>query len=881
MTLIIPFDVVKTITTNELIGEFRIEDAIEILLDGTGLQATVNKHKQLKISKSNSFGGVDMDKNKVRSGGLLALVASLFAGGTAAQDAGAVSGNLAAGRVTTIEEVVVTARRAEEGLQRTPVAVTALNEDMLVKAQVMEVADLRRTAPNVSILSGGTGASTLVFVAIRGQANTSPGAAGDASVGTYIDGVYYARPTSGNVDMFDVQQAEILRGPQGTLFGRNTTGGALTITTNNPTGVFEGYVKADVGNFNSRKLEAVVNLPIIGEELAARFAYRTSEHDGYRDYAAYGDPAGFVWNGFRQKANEVDQNDYGRVKLLWDPADLNIALTLGADWNEYRDTGQSSEVMAINEDFVAGPFNLGELLAMSGFNSQHFIDQQKWNKTYWNVDASSTNPAQYNAKMAMPVSTNRSSGVFASLDVDLGNYQLKSITSYREARSTVAGDIDGLPVNLVTFYSIWDQHQWSQEFQLSGTWGESLDWIAGLYYFDERSSDVSIDRSFGIFSDLFAPGIPLELGGAPFNVGSDGVFDNISSGVFVQANYQFTDNLRGTAGVRYTRDDRDVEWRGTAPAPGQMVPPVCIVSSPDKPGVCSQTDSTTFEYPAWTLGLDYQVNDRLFLYAKTSGASMSGGWNVRATTAPAFGPEEIKDIEVGFKSDLFDHRLRLNAAFFHSWSKDLQRFVNEWDPVVNSLTQYIRNAGKAKARGAEFELTWLPWEGMQINTNLAFLDTEYDTYDVQEVLTTGPNAGSVVVVDHSREKMPQAPKRTLSVGATQTLMTALGELDLHADYFWVDDTWFQDTTIRPGESEELQAQFAKEKKWNAIPAYGLVNAQATLRFDDGNWELSLWGKNLADKEYYTSVSNFYTAFGASTWYKGAPRTFGASVRYSW
>src|SRR5690606_29965894 len=377
------------------------------------------------------------------------------------------------------------------------------------------------------------------------------------------------------------------------------------------------------------------------------------------------------------------------------------------------------------------------------------------------------------------------------------------------------------------------------------------------------------------------PGLPVELGGAPVNAGSDGVFDNTSFGAFIQANYQISDNLRGTAGIRYTKDDRDVLWRPEVPESGQLVPSQCIVTSPDEPGGCTQTDGTTFEYPAWTLGLDYQLNDSLFLYAKTSGASMSGGWNVRSTVAPAFGPEDVMDVEVGFKSDLFDDRLRFNAAFFHAWQEDLQRFVNEWDPAVNSTTQYVRNAGESKSKGAEFELTWLPWDSLVINANLAVLDTEYDSYEVLEGITTGPNAGSTVLVDHSGEVMPQAPEMTFSLSATQTLVTALGELDLHGDYYWVDETWFQDTTPRPGESATLQAAFAEERQWNAIPDYGLINAQATLRLNDGHWEFTLWGKNLADKEYYIGVGNYYTAFGTANWFKGNPRTYGASVKYNW
>src|SRR5690554_3028422 len=180
-----------------------------------------------------------------------------------------------------IEEIVVTARKAAESLQQTPVAVTALTGKMMIESQVVNISDLQRIAPNLSIGIGDSGPSTVVYVAIRGQAQTSPNSAADPSVGIYIDGVYYARPSAGNVDLLDVARAEVLRGPQGTLFGRNTTGGAINILTNQPTGEYEGSITVEAGNFDHRKVEAIANIPIDGEELGVRFAARYNQHDGY------------------------------------------------------------------------------------------------------------------------------------------------------------------------------------------------------------------------------------------------------------------------------------------------------------------------------------------------------------------------------------------------------------------------------------------------------------------------------------------------------------------------------------------------------------------------------------------------------------------------
>jgi iron complex outermembrane receptor protein len=232
-------------------------------------------------------------------------------------------------------------------------------------------------------------------------------------VGTYIDGVYFARSTSGNLDMFDVAQVEVLRGPQGTLFGRNTTGGALNVRTNDPTDQYEGYVKIDLGNYNSRRVETVLNVPF-SDELAGRFAYRYNDHEGYGDYKGYADPDGFVWNGFSQDAQKVEDNMYGRFKLRWAPTEYDVVATFGANWSEMRDTGQRSEVKALNTDFSLGALGtLGDIYDAIGFDADNFIMQQRYGDSYWNADSSTINPSVYNdGRQNNPKSTNKTAGAF-------------------------------------------------------------------------------------------------------------------------------------------------------------------------------------------------------------------------------------------------------------------------------------------------------------------------------------------------------------------------------------------------------------------------------------------------------------------------------------
>lgn len=802
----------------------------------------------------------------------------------------AIPSQAASANSSMLEEVVVTARKTSESLQSTPVAVTALTENMMLEAQVTNLGDLRKTAPSLSIMEGGTGSSSLVFIAIRGNAQNAPNAAADAAVGTYVDGVYFARPTGGNVDMFDVQRAEVLRGPQGTLFGRNTTGGAISIVTNQPTGELEGYVKAEAGNYGHKRVEAVVNLPIIGEELATRFAVRYNERDGYGDYKGYTDPNGYSWQGLHQEAAAIDENFYSRGKIRWAPNDKNFEATLGGWYSKQEDSGQRTEVQGINRGIaLPGVGSTGGLFDALGFNPDHFLSQQSAHDSYWNADNSDINPASFtDNELGAPASSNDTKGFYLDLGFSLGDIDIKSITSWHETISTGTVDLDGTPINLLAFGSTWDQDQWSQEIQVSGTVG-NLDWITGAYYFTEDSSGISRSRTFAAFGDLAvqsgqAPvGTPLELLGAPVNRGTNTTNENTSMGVFFQANYRFTDNLRGTAGIRYTKDDRDIvrmpqiELSQTNPDP--LVNCGIPAENRDSANVCEQTEKVDYEYPAWVLSLDYQVNDDLFVYAKTSGASMAGGWNVRGLNTPSFEPEKVTDIEIGFKADLFDSTLRLNTALFYMEADKQQRIVN--DLIDGTLTQYVRNASSSSTTGAEFELTWLPWDGMTITSNISLLDAEYDDYSIDELVLTGANAGQIVSVDHSGEHSTHAPEMTFQLGATQILNTGIGELSLHADYYWVDDTWFQDNTVNTAESAATQQQKREEQEFNYIASYGLVNAMATLTSNDERWEVSLWGKNLADKEYYTGVSNFYTAFGSATKYWGAPRTFGASLKYSW
>ena len=236
----------------------------------------------------------------------------------------------------------------------------------------------------------------------------------------------------------------------------------------------------------------------------------------------------------------------------WAPSDSDFEATLGFWDSEFEGTGQRTRVVGINTNFTAGPFTVGDIMGLSGFTPAHFLAQQQPFDAYWNADGSSTDPSYAGSRLEKPQSSNETSGFYLDLDADLGDFHLKSISSWHETTSGGTVDLDGMPINLLTFRSIWDQDQWSQEFQLSSSMGDNLDWIAGLYYMEETSKGTSHARQFAVFNDLFAApaGVPVDAG-SPLTAGTNTSNEHSTTGVFFQTNYSFSESLRGTAGLRY------------------------------------------------------------------------------------------------------------------------------------------------------------------------------------------------------------------------------------------------------------------------------------------------------------------------------------------
>lgn len=787
---------------------------------------------------------------------------------------------------SALEEVVVTARKTQESIQSIPVAVTAMSSEAIENAQILNISDIQGNAPSVSLGTGSPGSSGFVFAAIRGQSSLDANGAVDPSVATYIDGVYIARPSQGTASLDDLERIEILRGPQGTLFGRNTTGGAINIITKSPTDEFEGNVSVGIGNNSLQEVSLRLNVPL-SDSAAFRVNYKHSQDDGWarnttlnRDIGA---EESHVFNG----------------KLRIAPTDSQWSLVLAGDYSTQTDDGQVNQLTAVNPAFWPGlaatvganpaapPALIAfinavpQILAPSVNNGSN-LDQATAGYFVNNpvLNATAGVPVDQSAITSrLPFDELEVYGASATFESSFSNMAFKSITAFRYSDSEGLVDFDGSPLALLTSSNGYHSEVWSQEFQLSGEITESLRFISGLYYSTETGEEFSLNQPLGI----------LGAGVATNN----GDIDNETVGVYLQSNLDITDRLELTAGLRWTWDTREVDLHNLnlVGAPGDALvvsgaaPAInCNVDAADSLNPCSKKQSQDFDYPAWTLSLDYQLSDKTLVYAKTSRAARSGGFNLRLGAIPAFDPEELTDVEIGFKSDVTD-KLRLNASYFHSWNKDVQRAKSTVVGNPPRSTQFLVNAGDIQVDGLELELLANLWEGMQLSFNGSWMDGSYDAGSFTETQSV-PVVG-FVTVDRSDEPLLQTPEFQFGISGTQTIPMENGEAVIHLAYKWIDEQFYSTSTrptgleaISPALQAGIDALHAGVDNLNKTDDYGLLNGSISVNFDSG-LSLSVWGANLLDEEYFSrSYGDFYTTLGFASAFVGEARTFGLNAKYN-
>lgn len=735
----------------------------------------------------------------------------------------------AVGTANTLEEVVVTAQKRSESLQETPISMQAFSESELEKRTAGDISQLAEFTPNVQFdfTSPISGASNAAVIFMRGVGQTDFTLTSEAGVGVYLDGIYLARSVGGVLDLMDIEQVEVLRGPQGTLFGKNTVGGAISVKTRQPGPEFEGAVSGTFGSDDRQDIKLSLNVPLVEDKLFLRLGAVSKNRDGFGKRTQTGETMGDM------------NSDTVRASLRWlvsDTADITINL----DKTEADEDQPTTSLLKYDPT--------GTLADLYNFYAATGL-----------INGPVTGPMWIDRD---PFKSAGTSKVGSELDVfgasvvanfDIGDIQLKSVTGYRETESSFGRDTDHSPATVLHTYNEQDMDQFSQEFNFSGnSLDGALDWLLGLYYFTEEGTDLN---DITIVPEIFAAdaacaavncsGAGFGLGvransPLPLSVAGPVSIDNESKAIFLHGTYHFNDQLSSTFGLRYTEEQKKSHM------------PIYLADV-NFPMITNPRSEQNFYDLSPRIGLEYQVNDDLFTYVSYSEGFKSGGMVARYI-APrndliGFEPEQVKSYEVGFKSDWADGRVRLNGAMFFADYKDIQV------TVFNGIVPEMRNAAEGEIKGLELEFTSLISDQLMFSANFGYLDAEYT-----KLAKAGPGAVLEITKNH---EFVNAPEWSGSLALEYTQPLDIGELLMRVDYSYQDEV-AKDAANTP---ELIQ------------DSYGLLNANIVLTTTEGDWELSLFGRNLNDEEYLVNgVST--TSFGIveGTW--GRPREVGLSVKYS-
>ena len=693
-----------------------------------------------------------------------AVIGAMLAAGTAASaqtgDGISDAGKAAASKAETgFDDIVVTARRRAENVQDVPVAVTAFDGASLARKSVVRLEDLTKATPALQVVPSAFSQNTPRFT-IRSQSQFEPLLTLDPSVAVYFADVVQSRAHGLNAAMFDLASVQVVKGPQGTLFGRNTTGGAVLLAPNAPSmdGI-EGSLTVNAGNYDLFTYEGVINLPIT-DRLAIRFAHQIVRRDGYSLNRATGE------------RKDDQHNESWRLSVLYD-SQSGFRNTLFLNGFSAKENGTAFKLTGATP---AGLF----------------------------ATAYPTVPALLAAEKAAPfhsfVSAQTGTGAVVSTfgienttEVELGAVTLKNIFGYREVDSVSRFDFDGTTFQMFDSRESLDSNQFSNELQLLGkALDDRLDWIVGGYYFREKG----VNSQGGILS------FPGFFEQRTLDVGH---VKNSSVSAFAQANYKlpFLEGLSVTAGGRLTRDKRELTGSGTN---------FGICNRTDLSGVplspCERHVEKSFKEPTYTFGLDYQISPHHLVYIAHRRGYRSGGFNLRARTPQEFtpfSPEIVKDVELGLKADwrIGGTSLRTNFALYRQKYDDIQRVQAV---VINGvLVTTIVNAAKATVKGFEADATWLLGDNVEVRGFYSYSDPVYDNWVARGV-------------DLSNNKFSYAPKHSAggSLRITQPLPGDNGSISVMGDVYYQSRIQLQDVNVVPDGVEGGYATANARLEWNNV-----------------------------------------------------------------
>ncbi len=744
-----------------------------------------------------------------------------------------------------IEEIIVTAQKRSESVQQVPISITALTGDELDNKGLRDMQDVARYVPNFDMSTGNISRNTTVRIRGIGSAGSNPGI--EASVGSFLDGLYMPTNAMNFGELTDISAVEILRGPQGTLYGRNTPVGALNVTTRKPSKEFESLIKVGFGDYDQTNVSGYVGGGL-SKSAAGRLSFWYRDREGYEKNTFTGDDIN-------------DTEEWGlRGKFLFSPSD-SVEVSTIIYYGEIDRRCCIAEQLSVSDpDWgIATPGFLATQAA-AGYPFTNFDD----------------NDHRVSADDGEGHDSTESFGASVQVDWQLDNgLLLTSISGYQDWENGVAIAADSLPNPVLTSFQVQSNEVTSQEFRLTSPTGDALEYIAGLYFYSQNTKYES-DGVIGAGANRVFP-LPPRLCGGPCtaqagdNIGS--FFDQETRSVAAYGNltWHLSDVWDVTAGLRWSRDEKDAfisHWN----APGNSVPIDRIVFVENLVGDKDRSESKT----TWSVNTRYNLSDDVMLFLTSSTGFKSGGFNSRRLKPSAeveFEGEESITFEGGIKSYLLDRQFMLNATVFHTTLEDFQASTR----IPDSIGFVVGNAGEQEVKGVEADATWAPNDRLLVNASFAYLDSEFTDY-----YNAPCNAGQAPTnangtCDRTGERPEATPEYQYTIGVqwTQPMQNDL-EWFMRADYSWRDDHVARNI-VGPGSDIGEQ------------DAYGLLDLRFGIGPMDGRWEVETFVKNATEEDYYTGialqpVAGLVSAGGPAGargfvgWY-GPPRIWG--VQFTW
>jgi iron complex outermembrane receptor protein len=745
-------------------------------------------------------------------------------------------------------DIVVTARRRDENAQDVPIALSVVGAEALEATGNFTLGQIQQLVPSLQVFSFNPRNTN---INIRGLGSnvalTNDGL--ENGVGFYIDNVYYGRVGQSQFDLVDLQQIEVLRGPQGTLFGKNTTAGAINITTRAPSFTPEFQGEATLGDNGYHQVRASVSAPIIADKLA----FRLSVADTHRD--------GFLTNVYNGATSHDYDNFSVRGQLLFRPTE-DLSIKLIGDYSKQEQNhvlNVLSGFFGTYENGAAIPNNFIDRVTRAGYKPLPFDAFARRGDS----------DARYQSNM-------KGYGVSGQIDWDLGDAALTSVTAYRwwDWNPANDGDSTSLPI-FVKAQQVNRQRQFSQEVRLASTGERTIDYVVGAYYFWQIIRGYGATAYGSAAADWNLPTVPALIGNAALNgfeANSISTPSTKSYALFGQGTWNIDDALKLTIGLRFTHEKKTGEFEPAHVAGIDL----STLSAADRATAQGLRDAlypvvryevgTSNDALTGSLNLAWKVAPDVLTYASYSRGSKSGGLSLGSLPAgvsPVVRPETVDAWEIGLKSQFWQRRITFNAAAFWTEVEDYQAAITEYIGNTTTFRRYISNIPGVRSRGLETDLTVAPAHGISFTASAAYNDATYRDY------ANAPQAPERLnltgLQDLTGATLSGAPKFTYTLGSD--IAQPLGNWGSRGIALYGHADYSHRSSFNTSASNSRYAQ---------VPAFGILNARIGLRADDARWDLSVWARNLTDKDYFLTLSPTNT--GVISALVGEPRTVGVTLR---